>query len=68
MRDNARHDRALKAAAYRAISMLLIISDLKFRPFKAKMPLGWRKGLELQQEPLDETISIDQSRAARTHH
>jgi|TARA_R110000851_G_scaffold8852_1_gene33764 hypothetical protein len=36
MRDNARHDRALKAAAYRAISMLLIISDLKFRPFKGK--------------------------------
>jgi hypothetical protein len=36
IRDNARHDRALIAAAYRPTTMLLIISDLKFRPFKSK--------------------------------
>ncbi|AJY50156.1 hypothetical protein KO116_01671 [Halomonas sp. KO116] len=49
--------------------MLLIINDLKCCPFTGKKShFERREGLELQQEPLDETISIDQSRAARTHN
>lgn len=53
----------------RAFAMLPIIIDCKSRlAIGDGIDRGLRKGLELQQEPLDETISIDQSRVTRTHY